>query len=44
MLSLTECVLNHQNNALWDTHLHALSAVIKEGPFEFPTAVLVEIT
>ena len=24
MLSLTECVWEVRNNALWDTHLHAL--------------------
>ena len=24
MLSLTECVWDFQNNALWDTHQHAL--------------------
>ena len=24
MLSLTECVRDFQNNALWDTHCHAL--------------------
>ena len=24
MLSLTECVGNFQNNALWDTHQHAV--------------------
>ena len=35
---------DNENNALWDTHLHALSSVIKEGPSEFPTAVLVQIT
>ena len=28
MLSLTECVWEFWNNALWDTHLHALLALI----------------
>ena len=27
MLSLTECVWESQNNALWDTHLHALLCI-----------------
>ena len=27
MLSLTECVWDFQNNALWDTHQHALLIV-----------------
>ena len=31
MLSLTECVWNFQNNALWDTHLHALFTVYNSG-------------
>ena len=30
MLSLTECVREFQNNALWDTHLHALLYSIKK--------------
>ena len=31
MLSLTECVGDFQNNALWDTHLHS----IRKGFFLF---------
>ena len=27
MLSLTECVWDFLNNALWDTHIHALSGL-----------------
>ena len=34
MLSLTECVWEFQNNALWDTHQHALLTHVLKRPQE----------
>ena len=34
MLSFTECAWDFQNNALWDTHYHALLTAIMYSQFD----------